>query len=259
MLKINKNNFAFEFLLIAPLFCCSVLIAQDSQPEPLQFKNTANAKTSSIEKTKAKENSEILPEVFNDEERLTGFKAHQKEAADFERERLKGIEQLKKNRLIWQKELDKTLPEYKREKSLMAAPLDENSKEYKLDIKNKEKFDLELELYRKNYVKWRDLAKSKKKSRIKLTEEEEYFLNLETVRADINKRALYNGKNKYAKSSGSSGPVATPPTFNNDFSPPPPPPPDYSPPPEMYEPDIPPPPPPGFDDIPPPIFDEPEF
>lgn len=198
----------------------------------------------------------VLQSPFTEEQRLRGYHIYQNEQKDFEKERLSGIGDVKKEQKKWNEMMSRTLPAHKADTAREAAPLDEKSAAYKKDLfKRFDDFEAS-EASRKRYIAFRNAAAAKKKANIKLTEEEEYALNLKTERVDPKLRALYVAKAKPGSSSGGGGSYGG--GGGGNFEPPPPPPP--MPPADYYEPEIPPPPPPldGFDDsIPPPIFDDP--
>ncbi len=202
-------------------------------------------------------------ESFSEEQRLEGFAEHKRKNAQFEKERLSDVDGVKKSRKVWEEQLQKAVADYKASKNRQSVALDESSPEYKEDLKAKKQRAEELEKFRQEYVRERNLKKAQKNSHIHLTEEEELGLIEKDQRVDIAKRSLYGGGGSSAHSfnSGRGGrntrggttDFAPPPS---DFSPPPPPPAS----PEFYEPEIPPPPPPPpmeFEEpIPPPVFDD---
>lgn len=229
---------------------------------------TTSRLAAALSESEGEDNETFVLSPFTEEQRLRGFYYHKKFAVDFDRYRLSDVGAVKRDRKAWASMMAQTLPEYKKEHARQAAPLDETSIQYREDLKDKEQFDFELEKSRKRYIQARDQARSKVKQKIKLSEGEEYGLNIEVARVDFAKRALYTGKIK--KGSVSSGGNSSDSGMRsggggNETSTPSPPPSIPSPT-EFYEPDIPPPPPPmpfeggGFEEgIPPPIFEEPEF
>ena len=214
----------------------------------------------------------ITENPFSEEQRLKGFYFHQKFNQQFEAYRTSGAITVKKNRQLWDQMMSQTLPEYKLQKAKQKKTIDDTSPEYHRDLNKKNEYGAWLNNARKRYIVARELAKSKRKKSVRLSEEEEYDLLKVKERVDFEKRALYSGKIAKSKSdSGSSRPSGNSggspaPGFESTPAPPPPPPPAPG---DFYEPDIPPPPPPpmpmpmdggGFEDsVQPPIFDEPEF
>lgn len=213
------------------------------------------------------EDISLAPSSFTEEQRLKGFSGHRRAAAEFERIRLSGVDEVKRQKYFWNKAMADTLPNYRIAKAKQAAALDEASPEYKEDLQMKAQKEKDRELIRKKYIQARDLARSRQKQAIQLTEEEEYDLHQKLKLVDVNKRALYGAVAKNSKKidggKGSGGAPGGSGSFDSGFASPPPPVPQS----DFYEPEVPPPPPPpppmmdgGFDDsIPPPIFDEPEF
>jgi hypothetical protein len=208
---------------------------------------------------------------FSEEQRLAGFQEHQRKNAEFEKSRSVGADQVKEKRRAWDEKIQSSLPEYKEKKSRQAKPLDESSPEYLQDRKARKLEDQAHEERRQAFIKQRDLKRARKKTNIKLTEEEELGLKVQVDRVEWRKRATF--KSNTGKGSSSGGFSRPGGSFgegegggSQDFSSPPPPPQDFNPPPpppapEFFEPEIPPPPPmPEFDEnIPPPIFDDPGF
>lgn len=196
---------------------------------------------------------------YSEEQRLQGFAEHNRKKAVADKEREAGAGEVKKKREEWEKSLAASVGEYKAWKAQQAKGVDESSPEYRQDQEFKKRQARELEEARRQYIKERNAKLARRKSNVKLTEEEELGLENSVNRVADRDRALNGGKPGSSRTSGR-------PSFNNgsaDFgeapqfnSPPPPPPPT----PEFYESEVPPPPPPPPDfeePIPPPVFDEP--
>lgn len=211
----------------------------------------------------AQTQAQELSQVFTEEQRLLGFAQHNRVNRDSDRTREAGAAEIKRKKTEWDQHLQDAVKDYKEWKKRQAQSLDEKSSEYRLEKENQRQQIKASEEAQASYVRERNRRLAKQKTRVLLTEEQEYHLDEVVDRAEIKNRTLFGGQAPWLKDMkpsepGSSSGVSAPSAPSYSGSPPPPPPPNEA---NFYEPEIPPPPPPmpfdGFDEPPPPMpFDE---